>query len=79
MLDYESPKVRIFKRGAIPIAHLLEMLVMILHKTLIVFLMFILRGFSRPSLKERGRTAQRITNKIMSFVDTFINGVVRRG
>ena len=29
----------------------------------------------RPSLKERGSTAERITSRIISFVETFINGV----
>jgi type I restriction enzyme R subunit len=29
----------------------------------------------RPSLKERGSTAQRITDKILSFVETFISGI----
>jgi type I restriction enzyme R subunit len=31
----------------------------------------------RPSLKERGSTAERITHKIINFVDTFINGINR--
>ena len=30
----------------------------------------------RPSLKERGSTAERITEKILSFVETFISGLV---
>lgn len=30
----------------------------------------------RPALKERKTTAERIIGKIMSFVDTFINGIV---
>ncbi|WP_010661898.1 type I restriction endonuclease subunit R [Marinilabilia salmonicolor] len=30
----------------------------------------------RPKLKERGTTAERITKRIMRFVETFINGVV---
>jgi len=30
----------------------------------------------RPSLKERASTAERITEKILQFVETFINGVV---
>jgi len=29
----------------------------------------------RPSLKERGTIAERITGKILSFVETFINGI----
>ncbi len=29
----------------------------------------------RPSLKERGKTAERIMSKILSFVDTYINGI----
>ncbi|MCA1759009.1 MAG: restriction endonuclease subunit R, partial [Bacteroidales bacterium] len=29
----------------------------------------------RPTLKERGKTAERITNKILLFVETFINGI----
>ncbi len=29
----------------------------------------------RPKLKERATTAERITNKIFSFVETFVNGV----
>lgn len=29
----------------------------------------------RPSLKERGTTAERIISKILDFVDTFINGI----
>ncbi len=29
----------------------------------------------RPTLKERGKTAERITNKILLFIDTFINGI----
>ena len=29
----------------------------------------------RPSLKERGNTAERITIKILKFVETFINGI----
>lgn len=29
----------------------------------------------RPSLKERGKTAQRITSKILMYIDTFINGI----
>jgi type I restriction enzyme R subunit len=29
----------------------------------------------RPTLKERGKTAERIIAKIMDFVDTFINGI----
>ena len=33
---------------------------------------------TRPSLKERGATAERITGKILSFVDTFINGLTGR-
>jgi len=31
----------------------------------------------RPTLKERGKTAERIIAKIMDFVDTFINGITR--
>ncbi|MGB0524532.1 MAG: type I restriction endonuclease subunit R [Flammeovirgaceae bacterium] len=30
----------------------------------------------RPSLKERGTVAERITNKVMGFVETFISGIV---
>jgi type I restriction enzyme R subunit len=29
----------------------------------------------RPKLKERGKTAERITSKILMFIDTFINGI----
>lgn len=29
----------------------------------------------RPKLKERATTAERITHKIFSFVETFVNGV----
>ena len=29
----------------------------------------------RPTLKERGKTAERITQKILSFVETFISGI----
>lgn len=29
----------------------------------------------RPTLKERGKTAERITSKILQFIDTFINGI----
>src|SRR5690554_6680749 len=33
----------------------------------------------RPSLKERGTIAERITGRILSFVETFINGITGRG
>jgi len=29
----------------------------------------------RPTLKERGKIAERITQKILSFVETFISGI----
>lgn len=29
----------------------------------------------RPTLKQRGKTAERITSKILLFIDTFINGI----
>ncbi|MBK0403046.1 hypothetical protein I5M27_08605 [Adhaeribacter sp. BT258] len=29
----------------------------------------------RPTLKERGTVAERITSRILSFVETFINGI----
>ncbi|MFZ5431189.1 MAG: type I restriction endonuclease subunit R [Bacteroidota bacterium] len=32
----------------------------------------------RPSLKERGRTAERITARILEFVETFVSGMVGR-
>jgi type I restriction enzyme R subunit len=32
----------------------------------------------RPSLKDRGRTAERITARILEFVETFISGMVGR-
>ncbi len=31
----------------------------------------------RPSLKERGKSAERITSKILNFVETFISGISR--
>ena len=30
----------------------------------------------RPTLKERGTIAERITDRIFEFVETFINGIV---
>jgi len=30
---------------------------------------------TRPALKERGRTAERVSAKILNFVETFINGI----
>lgn len=30
----------------------------------------------RPALKERASVAERVTNKILGFVETFISGVV---
>jgi len=32
---------------------------------------------TRPSLKERKTVAERITDKILGFVETFINGISR--
>ncbi len=32
---------------------------------------------TRPSLKERKTVAERVTNKILGFVETFINGITR--
>ena len=32
---------------------------------------------TRPSLKERKTVAERVTEKILSFVETFINGITR--
>jgi type I restriction enzyme R subunit len=32
----------------------------------------------RPSLKDRGSTAERITTRILEFVETFISGMVGR-
>ena len=31
----------------------------------------------RPSLKDRKTVAERVTDKIIGFVETFINGITR--